>query len=133
MTRLGDALDGWVEDPALRQRHRFTRGTDPDGSEVLHVETWIAPGGGVPPHVHPAMEERFHVLQGRPSFLAGRTWREAAPGEEVVVPAHTRCDVRPPSSLQQFLEETAALSRDGHLTASGMIKPSGLVRAAMIA
>ena len=32
------------------------------------------------------MEERFNVLDGRPSFLAGKEWREAAPGEEVVVP-----------------------------------------------
>ena len=149
MIRLGDApkLGEWVDDPALRQRHRFTRSTDPDGGEVLHVETWIDPGGGVPPHVHPAMEERFHVLEGRPSFLAGRTWRAAEPGEEVVVPpgvrhayrnrsdapAHTRCDVRPPASLQAFLEETAALSRDGHLLRNGMIKPSGLIRAATIA
>jgi len=136
-----------VEDPALRQRHSFTRSMDPDGAEVLHVETWIDPGGGVPPHVHPAMEERFHVLEGRPSFLAGKEWRTAEPGEEVVVPAGVRhafrntsdaparfrCDVRPPSSLQAFLEETAALSRGGYLTRSGMIKPRGLVRGATIA
>jgi quercetin dioxygenase-like cupin family protein len=137
----------WVEDPALRQRHRFTRSTDPDGGEVLHVETWVEPGGGVPPHVHPAMEERFNVLDGRPSFLAGKAWREAGPGEEVVVPAgvrhafrnrseapaHFRCDVRPTSSLQQFLEETAALSRGGYLTGGGMIKPRGLIRGAVVA
>jgi quercetin dioxygenase-like cupin family protein len=137
----------WVEDPALRQRHRFTRSTDPDGGEVLHVETWVEPGGGVPPHIHRTMEERFTVLDGRPSFLAGTEWREAGPGEEVVVPAgvrhafrnrsdapaHFRCDVRPPSSLQAFLEETAALSRGGYLTKGGMIKPHGLIRGAVIA
>jgi quercetin dioxygenase-like cupin family protein len=137
----------WVEDPALRQRHRFTRSADPDGGEVLHVETWVEPGGGVPPHVHPAMEERFNVLDGRPSFLTGREWREAGRGEEIVVPAgvrhafrnrsdgpaHFRCDVRPPSSLQQFLEETAALSRGGYLTGGGMIKPRGLIRGATVA
>jgi quercetin dioxygenase-like cupin family protein len=142
MTRL----DEWVEDPALRQRHRFTRSTDPDGSEVLHVETWIDPGGGVTPHVHPAMEERFHVLDGRPSFLAGKEWRDAGPGEEVVVPpgvrhsfrntsdapAHIRCDVRPPSSLQEFLEEVAALSRDGYILRGGIVKPTGLARAAAL-
>jgi hypothetical protein len=49
------------------------------------------------------------------------------------VPAHFRCDVRPPSSLQEFLEETAALSRAGYLTRSGMIKPHGLVRGATLA
>jgi quercetin dioxygenase-like cupin family protein len=142
MTRL----EQWVEDPALRQRHRFTRSTDPDGSEVLHVETWIDPGGGVTPHVHPEMEERFHVLDGRPSFLAGREWRDAGPGEEVVVPpglrhsfrntsdapAHIRCDVRPPSSLQEFLEEVAALSRGGYIMRGGVVKPRGLLRAAAV-
>jgi hypothetical protein len=92
------------------------------------------------------MEERFHVLEGRASFLAGKHWRDAGPGEEVVVPAgvrhayrnrggapvHLRCDVRPPSSLQEFLEEVAALSRDGRILRGGLVKPSGLTRAAAI-
>jgi quercetin dioxygenase-like cupin family protein len=149
MTRLGDVpvVDQWIEDPALRQRMRFTRSADPDGGEVLHVEAWIEPGGGVPPHVHPAIEERFNVLDGRVSLLAGRKWIEAGPGEEVVVPpgmrhayrnrsdapAHFRCDVRPPSSLQAFLEGSAALSRGGYLTGGGMIKPRGLIRGATLA
>src|SRR5688572_16776168 len=119
-----------VEDPVLRQRYSFEVGTDDEGGDVLHVEMWIDPGGGVTPHIHPGMEERFHVLAGRPSFLAGREWSTAAPGDEVVVapgvrhcfrndadePAHVRCDARPPSSLQQFLEEVAALSRAGRIT-----------------
>jgi quercetin dioxygenase-like cupin family protein len=142
-------MDGQViEDPALRQRYRFSRSTDPDGGEVLHVETWIDPGGGVTPHVHPAMEERFHVLEGRASFLAGKAWRTAGPGEEVVVPAgvrhayrnegdvvaHVRCDVRPPSSLQAFLEEVAALSQAGLISRRGLpTRPRALVQAAALA
>ena len=61
---------------------------------------------------------------GRASW-PGSAWRTAAPGDVVVVPAgtrhayrndgdepaHVRCDVRPPSSLQAFLEEVAALSQ----------------------
>jgi quercetin dioxygenase-like cupin family protein len=149
MVSLGDVpvAEQWIEDPALRQRFRFAHSTDPDGSEVLHVEAWIQPGGGVPRHVHPAMEERFNVLDGRPSFLAGKEWIDAGPGEEIVVPpgmrhayrnrsdapAHFRCDVRPPSSLQAFLEGSAELSRGGYLTGGGMIKPRGLVRGATLA
>jgi hypothetical protein len=53
-----------IEDPVLRQRLRFSRTTDPDGAEVLHVETWVEPSGGLTPHLHPAMEERFEMLQG---------------------------------------------------------------------
>jgi len=30
-----------VEDPVLRQRYSFQRGTDGDGGAVLHVETWV--------------------------------------------------------------------------------------------
>jgi quercetin dioxygenase-like cupin family protein len=126
-----------IEDPVLRHRLEFSRTTDPDGGEVLHVQIWLDPGGGVTPHIHPAMEERFEVLEGSPGFLAGRRWSTAAPGETVVVPAGTRhayrnrgdetvhmvCHARPPSTLQQFLEETAALSRAGGISRRGF--PTG--------
>jgi quercetin dioxygenase-like cupin family protein len=119
-----------IEDPVLRQRLSFTRSRDEDGSEVLHVETWVDPGGGVTPHIHPAMEERFEVMAGSCSFLSGKSWVNAGPGETVVVPAGTRhayrnrsngevhmvCHVRPPSTLQEFLEDTVRLSRSGGLT-----------------
>ena len=125
-----------VEDPVLRQRLSFSRTTDEDGGEVLHVDTWVDPGGGVTPHVHPAMEERFEVLEGRPSFLAGRKWSTASPGDTVVVPAgvrhayrnrgdelaHVVCRASPASSLQEFLEEAAAMSRAGKLTRHGLPK-----------
>jgi len=75
--------EGVVVDPVLRQRFSFERSTEADGGEVLRVEIWVEAGGGVTPHVHPAMEERFHVVSGRPSFLSGRAWLAAAPGEDV--------------------------------------------------
>jgi quercetin dioxygenase-like cupin family protein len=136
------------EDPVLRQRLSFRRTTDEDGGEVLHVETWVDAGGGVTPHVHPAMDERFEVLEGRPSFLAGRTWRTASPGETVVVPPGTRhayrnngektvhmvCRVRPPSTLQEFLEDTVALSRAGKITRHGLPRSlDGLLAGAILA
>ena len=127
-----------IEDPVLRQRLEFERTTDEDGSEVLHVKMWVDPGGGVPPHIHPSVEERFDVLEGNPSFLAGRRWQTASPGETVVVPpgvrhayrnrsegtAHVICHARPPSTLQEFLEETAALGRAGKLTRRGALPKS---------
>src|SRR3954471_46290 len=136
-----------IADPVLRQRLSFTRTTDEQG-EVLHVETWVDPGGGVTPHVHPAMEERFEVLSGRPSFLAGRTWRTAEPGETVVVPAglchayrndsdagvHMVCHASPPSTLQEFLEDACALGRRRRLTRHAIPKSLGaLLEAAVIA
>ena len=111
------------------------------------MEMWVDPGGGVPPHIHPAMEERFEVLAGRPSFLAGKRWMMAGPGETVVVPAGTRhafrnngdevahvvCHARPPSTLQEFLEDAAALGRTGKLTSQGLPKSwSALLQAAVM-
>jgi quercetin dioxygenase-like cupin family protein len=130
-----------VEDPVLRQRFSFRRTGGEAGGEVLHVELWIDPGGGVTPHIHPAVEERFEVLAGHPSFLAGRKWRTAAPGDTVVVPAglrhayrnrsdeiaHIVCEARPPSSLQEFLEDAAALGRTGKLTRHAFPKTPGAV------
>src|SRR5215213_9435338 len=88
MTRLGDVMtERVIKDPVLRQRYSFATSTDDDGTEVLHVDTWVDRGGGVTPHAHPAIEQRFHVLAGRPRFLAGRSWSTAAPGDVVVVPA----------------------------------------------
>jgi quercetin dioxygenase-like cupin family protein len=138
--------DEFVIDPVLRMRHRFSRSTDPDGSEVLHVESEVEPGGGVTAHVHPAMTEVFTVLEGTCEFLGGRRWRAHRTGEVVKVPPGTRhafrnrsdavtrirADVRPPSTLQEFLEDVAALSRAGKLTRFGVPKPSGMLAAAVL-
>jgi quercetin dioxygenase-like cupin family protein len=136
-----------IEDPVLRQRYAFTRANDPDGAPVLLVDLEVDPGGGVTPHVHPALEERFRVVAGTPEFLAGRQWRRAAPGTEVVVPpgirhayrnraqepARIRCEARPPSSLQEFLEDVAALSRAGLITRHGLPRsPRALLHAALL-
>jgi mannose-6-phosphate isomerase-like protein (cupin superfamily) len=135
-----------VYDPVFGTRYRFWRTVDEDGGEVQHLEMWVRPGGGVSPHIHPAMEERFTVHAGRCEFLAGRTWRAAGPGETVVVPAGARhafrnrgeeetrviCEARPPSSLQAFLEDVAGLSRAGKLMRVGLPKPSGILPAAVL-
>jgi quercetin dioxygenase-like cupin family protein len=137
-----------VEDPVLRQRFSFRRTTDEDGAEVLQIEVWVDPGGGVTPHIHPAMDERFEVLAGNPSFLAGRKWQAASPGDVVMVPsglrhayrntgdevAHMVCEARPPSSLQEFLEDAAALGRAGKITRHGVPKgPNALLLGAVLA
>jgi quercetin dioxygenase-like cupin family protein len=135
-----------VVDPVFGMRSRFWRSRDEDGGEVQHIETVLDDGGGVTPHIHPSMEERFTVLAGRMEFLSGRTWIEAGEGETVVVPPGTRhafrnrsgaastftCEARPPSSLQAFLEEAARMSREGKLFRVGLPKPKGLLDAAML-
>src|SRR4051812_35219628 len=107
MTRL-------VEDPVLKQRLAFEPIED---GQAVRVEMWVDPGGGVPPHMHPRMEETFEVLSGELSLLDGRKWSAHKPGEAVVVPAgkrhayrnngtvetHAICTARPPQSLEEFL------------------------------
>jgi quercetin dioxygenase-like cupin family protein len=115
-----------IEDPVLRQRYRFTREGD-----VLTVEAWVDPGGGVTPHVHPAMEEHFKVLDGEIEFLVGRRWQRL---DEVLVPAGTRhayrnvsaapahmtTAVTPPLELEEFLTEIAELAQARRFTRKGL-------------
>ena len=118
-----------AEDPVFKIRSSFRH-----EGESLIVDTWIDPGGGVTPHVHPAMEERFETVEGTAQFLSGRKWVTAPAGEGVLVPpgtrhsfrnrtdevAHIRCRATPPMTLQEFLTEAAALSRAGKLNKLGL-------------
>ena len=113
-----------VEDTVFQIRSSLKR-----EGESLIVDTWIDPGGGVTPHIHPSMEERFETIEGTAQFLSGRKWVTAPTGEGVVVPpgtrhafrnrsdrvAHIRCRATPPMTLQEFLTEAAAMSRAGKL------------------
>lgn len=130
-----------VEDPVLKQRLAFQPAED---GKSVRVEMWVDPGGGVPPHIHPTVEERFEVVSGQMELLAGRKWTSAAPGESATVApgvrhayrnrgdelAHAVCHATPASSLQQFLEEAAAMARAGKMTRGGFpTSPSALVEA----
>ena len=133
MTRL-------VEDPVLRQRYTFTHEGD-----VLTVELWVDPGGGVTPHVHPAMEEHFTVLDGEVEFLVGRKW--VTTGEALVPPgtrhafrnrsgaqAHMLTKVTPAMELEAFLTDVAELSRQRRFTRRGMpTSPKAAVELAQLA
>jgi quercetin dioxygenase-like cupin family protein len=147
MATNGETVDELTTDPVLRMRSRFWRTTEGE-DEVQHVETWVDPGGGVTPHIHPAMEERFEVLEGQPEFLAGRSWKEIRTGETVLVPPGTRhafrnrsaevahfvCHATPPSTLQEFLEDAAGLSRSGGITRRALPRSlDGLLQAAVMA
>jgi quercetin dioxygenase-like cupin family protein len=147
MATQGETAHDLTEDPVLGMRSRFWR-TNEDGNDVLNVETWVDPGGGVTPHIHPAMEERFEVLDGRPEFLAGRSWKKTQPGDTVLVApgtrhafrnrgaevAHLLCHAKPPSTLQEFLEDAAALSRAGGITRRALPRNlDGLLQAAVMA
>jgi quercetin dioxygenase-like cupin family protein len=136
------------EDPALGHTLDFSL-AERDGKPVTRIEMWVKPGGGVPPHVHPSIEEAFEVIEGKLQVLAGRTWHTAGPGETVVAPPGTRhayrnrgsvethaiCWASPPSDLLEgFLSDAAALGRAGQLTKRGIPKtPTALLQAAVMA
>jgi len=82
-----------VHDPVFRHRLRFTDTTDAHGAPAVLCEMWVEPGGGVPPHVHPRMEERFTVVEGRMEFLAGRRW-VGAETESVLFQEQNGCNKR---------------------------------------
>lgn len=135
------------EDPALGHTLSFGL-AEREGETVTRVEMWVKPGGGVPPHVHPALEEAFEVIDGQLQVLAGRTWHEAGPGETIVASPGTRhayrnrsdaethaiCWTSPPSDLLEgFLGDAAALGRAGRLTKRGIPKtPTALLQAAVM-
>ena len=118
-----------VHDPV----HRVSYAFEPDG-ENLFVESWLEPGGALPPHQHPHQEERWSVVEGRARIQVGREKREIGPedGEVVVRPrtthgveslgeeAHLRCHVIPALDLQDFLTDSAAAAREGLILRGGI-------------
>ncbi len=134
---------GLVEDPVFKMRSSFRREGD-----TMVVDTWLDPGGGVTPHVHPAMEERFETVEGTAQFLGGRKWTTAPAGEGVLVPAgtrhafrnrsdevaHIRCYATPPLTLEEFLTEAAAMSRAGRINRLALpTSPGALLEMAAMA
>jgi mannose-6-phosphate isomerase-like protein (cupin superfamily) len=120
------------EDPVLRQRHSFHHPSE----DVLIVESWVDPGGGVTPHVHPSQHERFSVLEGECTFTVGRKKVVKRAGEDAEIPPgtrhayrnsgttqlHMRCEATPPMTLEGFLIDVAAMSRAGLITSFGIPK-----------
>jgi Cupin domain len=65
-----------VHDPV----HRATYTFEPDGDN-LWVETWLEPGGGLPPHLHPHQEEHWSVVEGAVRFQLGSDKRVIGPDD----------------------------------------------------
>ncbi|MGH2780410.1 MAG: cupin domain-containing protein, partial [Thermoleophilaceae bacterium] len=72
-----------TRDPVHRARYSF----EPDGENLI-VDTWLEPGGRLPPHLHPNQEERWSVVDGEARFQLGSEKRVLRPpdGEVVVRP-----------------------------------------------
>jgi quercetin dioxygenase-like cupin family protein len=125
-------MDDQTYDPVHRVRYAF----QPDGENLI-VDSWLEPGGALPPHLHPSQQEHWSVVEGEVRFQLGDDKRILRPedGEVLVGPntkhglasssdreAHLRCRVVPARSLQAFLEESAAAAREGLIMRGGVPK-----------
>ncbi|MGH7911348.1 MAG: cupin domain-containing protein [Candidatus Dormibacteraceae bacterium] len=130
-----------IDNPITGERIVFQKTAAQTGGRLLTFDLFLTPGGHVPAgHVHPALEERFTIQRGRVKFRRGVKTIVAGPGEKVIVPARTahrfrnfgdlpaqiRVEVEPALHMEDLLEMTAALARDGRTLANGMPKPLDL-------
>jgi quercetin dioxygenase-like cupin family protein len=125
-------MNGQTRDPVHGARYSF----QPDGDNLI-VDTWLEPGGALPPHLHPHQEEHWSVVEGEVRFQLGNDKRVLRPEDGAVVvkrgtkhgvksssdqEAHLRCHVIPARNLQSFLEDSAAAAREGLIRRGGIPK-----------
>lgn len=130
-----------IRDPIHRVSYSFRREGD-----NLWVETWMEPGGHLPEHFHPSVEERWEALDGTVRVKLDGTWRDlvAADGPVTVRPnirhelknpgdrtVHLRTEVIPAGRLEDFLVESARAAREGLYNARNL--PTGWRGATWIA
>jgi mannose-6-phosphate isomerase-like protein (cupin superfamily) len=133
-----------IDDPLFKQSYGFSR-----HGETLRVEMWTDPGGGVrAEHIHPALEERYEVLEGEITInLDGESMRLGA-GERAVVPAgvrhsfentgdgpaHLVAEAEPAQELRESIEDGARLARTERFSDTGLPQSvRALVEAAALA
>jgi quercetin dioxygenase-like cupin family protein len=129
--------DELIEDPVFNYRLRF----HPQKGDALSMDIYVDPGGGVSiPHYHPAIEERFTVVEGETTFTADGEKVLARAGDETVVvkpgvrhafkntgptEAQIACEAEPAMDLKAFLTEAAAMARAGKYTRHGLPRGFG--------
>jgi quercetin dioxygenase-like cupin family protein len=130
-----------IENPVSGERIVFQRTGASTGGRLLAFELFLSPRGHVPAsHVHPLQEERFTVVGGRLRFRKGLRSIVAGPGETVAVPpgtvhrfanagegvARVQVEVRPALRMEELLETSADLAREGRTLPNGMPLPLDL-------
>jgi mannose-6-phosphate isomerase-like protein (cupin superfamily) len=130
-----------LENPISGERIMFRETASDTDGELLAFDLEVSPDGHVPGlHVHPIQEERFEVVEGMMRFRRRGKKVIAKPGDVVVVPpgvrhkfanggdekARARVEVRPALEMEQLLETSVALAKEGRTTSKGMPKPLDL-------
>jgi mannose-6-phosphate isomerase-like protein (cupin superfamily) len=140
MTTLNDSMSQRTHDPI----HRVSMAFQHEGDR-LWVFTWLDPGGHLPEHFHPTLEERWEVLEGTARVKVDGKWRELTADDDPVLVTHgvrhelrntstgqarLRTEVTPPGRLEEFLTESARAAREGLYNARNL--PTGLRGAAWV-
>jgi quercetin dioxygenase-like cupin family protein len=128
-----------LENPASGERITFRQTSADTGGELLAIDLELPANRRVPggQHIHPKQEERFEVVEGRMKFKLGLKTIIAEAGDVVVVPAgkahkfenagdevaKARVEVRPALRMEDLLETTVQLAKEGRTNAKGMPKP----------
>jgi quercetin dioxygenase-like cupin family protein len=107
---------------------RFIRTAEETGGELLVLEAhWPSPDHVTPAHVHPAMEERWQVLEGTVGFRIDATETIAGTGDIVTAaagalhsnwnagdgPVSMRIEIRPALRWEEFIRQLFALAGEG--------------------
>jgi quercetin dioxygenase-like cupin family protein len=123
------------ENPVTGERAVVRVGTDENAGARLVVDLYIRPGGAVAgEHVHPAIHERFTVLEGRVGFAIGRKKSVAKLGETLDVPpgvihnwwnlgleeAKVAVEIEPAARFEEMIRNFFGLAQDGKTNARGM-------------
>jgi mannose-6-phosphate isomerase-like protein (cupin superfamily) len=124
----GTGLSREVHNALTDETVRFIRTAEETGGELLVMEArWSKREHITPAHVHPGMEERWNVLEGRVGFRIGDDELVAGPGEWVTAPAGVlhenwnlgggpalmRIEMRPPLRWEEFVRQLFALASEG--------------------
>jgi mannose-6-phosphate isomerase-like protein (cupin superfamily) len=141
MIRTGDVL----HNPVTGELIQFLKTSADTKGEFVEIEVIVEPDGFVAAaHVHPYQSERFTIVAGEVTFVAGGRTFTARAGEEVVVEPGTphtfrnsgaeearfRCEIRPALAFESLIETMFALANDGKTNRKGMPNP---LRLAVIA
>jgi mannose-6-phosphate isomerase-like protein (cupin superfamily) len=122
MTDTAAATD-FIHDPVHKVAYAFLREGD-----TLWVDTLFQPGGSLPEHLHPTIDERWSAVDGPLRAKIDGRWRDLRPENGFVeVPARTRHALRnesdrpvlgraqamPAGHIEEFLTDAARAAQEG--------------------